>query len=98
MILRRVEVMSCGKIAGALYALLGLVFGVVFALLSLLGVGVAATLADEPGALFGALFGLGAVILIPLFYGTLGFVGGIIAAAVYNWLAGWIGGLELQLE
>ena len=46
----------------------------------------------------GALFGVGAVIFMPLFYGALGFITGIITAALYNLVAGWIGGVELQLE
>jgi hypothetical protein len=98
MILRRVGVMSCGKVGGVLYCLLGLVFGAVLALFSLLGAGVAATQPDQSGALFGALFGVGAVIFLPLFYGALGFIGGIIMAALYNLVAGWVGGVELQLE
>ncbi len=98
MILRRVGVLSCGKVGGGLYASLGLVFGGIIALFSLLGAGVAATQTDQSGALLGALFGVGAVIFMPLFYAALGFIGGIIMAALYNLVAGWVGGVELQLE
>ena len=100
MILRRVGVLSCGKVAGVLYGLLGLVFGVLLALVSLFGVGVAATQTAQSGTLlsFGALFGVGAVIFVPLLYGALGFVGGIITAALYNLVARWVGGVELHLE
>lgn len=88
----------CGKVGGALYGLLGLVFGVFLALFSLLGAGIAASQVDEPGVLLGALFGVGAVIFLPLFYGFFGFVGGIITAALYNLVAGWVGGVEMHLE
>ena len=98
MILRRVGVLSCGKVSGVLYGLLGSVLGVFFALFSLLGAGVAATQTDQSGAFLGALFGVGAVIFMPLFYAALGFIGGIIMAALYNLVAGWVGGVELQLE
>lgn len=95
-VLKRIGVLSCGKITGLLYALMGLIFGCIFALLSLLGAGVAAS-GGETEALWGALFGVGAVIFLPLFYGVLGFIGGLIMALLYNLVAGWIGGLEVEL-
>jgi hypothetical protein len=41
---------------------------------------------------------VGAVILLPIFYGITGFIGGIIMAAVYNFVAGVVGGVELDLQ
>lgn len=38
------------------------------------------------------------MIALPNFYGIMGFVGGIIMAAIYNFVAGIVGGLELDLE
>jgi hypothetical protein len=35
MVIRRIEPMSAAKVGGVLYALLGLLFGVIFSLLSL---------------------------------------------------------------
>ena len=46
----------------------------------------------------GVLFGVGAIVLLPIFYGLIGLVGGAIAAALYNLTARLIGGLELDLE
>ena len=48
--------------------------------------------------LFGFLFGAGAIILLPLFYGAIGFIAGLIGAFVYNIAAGVVGGIELDLE
>ena len=51
-------------------------------------------------ALFGAHgFPLGAVLVvfIPVLYAAVGFIGGIIGAAVYNWVASWTGGLEFEI-
>ena len=42
------------------------------------------------------MFGMG--ILMPVIYGVMGFIGGIIGAAVYNLVASWIGGIELEVE
>lgn len=52
----------------------------------------------ELGALGGLFFGVGAVIFLPLFYGVLGFVAGLISAFAYNVIAGAFGGLELEIE
>jgi hypothetical protein len=37
-------------------------------------------------------------ILMPVIYGVMGFIGGVISAAVYNLVARWIGGIELEVE
>ena len=44
----------------------------------------------------GMMFGFG--ILMPVIYGVFGFVGGIIMAVIYNLIARWIGGIEVEVE
>ncbi len=91
--IKSVGIGSSAKISGALYALMGLIFGGIFALTSLFSQG----LWDESPFL-GMMFGVGAIVFLPVFYGTMGLVAGAIGAALYNWVAGMIGGLELELE
>lgn len=101
MVIRKVGVLSLGKMMGALYALLGLIVGGCIALVSLLGAGFAAAASssdEQMPAAFGAFLGAGAVILFPLFYGVLGFIGGLITALIYNLVAGAVGGLELEVQ
>jgi len=43
-------------------------------------------------------FGFAALIMFPLMYGAIGFIGGLIWAALYNVVAGWIGGVELTFS
>ncbi len=38
------------------------------------------------------------VVVFPILYIILGFVGGIIRAFVYNLCANWVGGIELEFE
>ncbi len=98
MVLKRVGVLSCGKIMGLLYAGIGLIAGGIFALGSLVG-GVAGLAADDGGgAVFALFFGVGAVIFLPVFYGVMGFISGVVSAFLYNLVAGWIGGIELEFE
>jgi hypothetical protein len=96
--LKRIGPFSCGKIVGVLYAAMGLIVGAIFALFSLVG-GIAGMASDAgEGAVFAFFFGAGAVIVLPIFYGVLGFIGGVISAALYNLIAAWLGGIELEFE
>jgi hypothetical protein len=46
---------------------------------------------------FGGKGGAGFVILLPLLYTGAGFLAGVIGAALYNLIAGWTGGFEIEL-
>jgi uncharacterized membrane protein len=39
---------------------------------------------------------IGAIIIAPICYAILGFIGGLIGAVVYNFAAGMIGGIEVE--
>ncbi len=92
-ILRRIGVRSAAKVAGALYGLMGLFFGAVLTLVSLIGVSTGQT----PG-IQGLLFGVGSIIVLPILYGVMGYIMMAAVAALFNLVAGWTGGLELDLE
>jgi hypothetical protein len=98
MVITRISPMSCAKVSGLLYAVIGFVVG---ACISLVMLTVGSMAQDETmpmGAMFGALFGIGAIVMLPVFYGILGFIGGAIVAAAYNLVAGWAGGIELDVR
>ncbi len=80
---------SLAKIMGLLYALLGLIVGVIFLFVSL----IALAFTHVAGW-----FGLGAVILFPLMYGVMGVVFGYLTALLYNFAAQWTGGVEFEVE
>jgi hypothetical protein len=98
MVLKSIGVLSCGKLLGAMYALIGLIVGGIFALMSLVGMALPAPQGGEVSSLPFLFLGAAAVVVMPLVYGVMGFVAGLITAAIYNLLAGLIGGLELELE
>jgi hypothetical protein len=92
MVIRSVGALSFAKIMGTLYVILGLVFGGLLSLVAVAGMG-------QSGSGFGgALFGIGAVIILPIFYGCLGFVATLIGAWLYNMAAGIVGGVELETD
>jgi hypothetical protein len=98
MIINRIGVLSLGKLMAAVYGAMGLLFGAIFSLISLLGAAIGS--ASEAGgeAWFGLLFGVGAIIILPLFYGFFGFLGGLLTGALYNVAARVMGGLELEVS
>ena len=96
-----VNPLQVGKVFAALYALLSLLFVVPMLLFG----GLAAMVvhnAPSPNPAFhqsvnpavGMLFGGVGLIVFPVIYTVLGFVFGVIGAAIYNLVAKWTGGIE----
>lgn len=91
--LRSIGVLSCAKIFAVVHAVLGILIGFLFLVLGIFG---AALAPSQPKHGMVAIIVL--AVLMPVFYGVLGFVMGAVWAFVYNLAAESIGGLELQLE
>lgn len=89
----KIGVLSLGKILGAIYAIMGLIFGAIMTLTSL----ITGPVMYGPGVQ-SMFFGAAAIIILPVFYGVLGFIGGIITALIFNAATGFIGGLEIEVE
>jgi hypothetical protein len=82
-----VSPLQVGKVLAVLYGLLSLIFLPFFLLITFL----APTRRNgPPGFLFGGIF----MVIFPFIYAVMGFVFGIIAAAIYNLVAKWTGGIE----
>ncbi|HUL74063.1 MAG TPA: hypothetical protein VLT86_13235 [Vicinamibacterales bacterium] len=97
MVIKRVNPLSAAKVGGVLYALLGLVIGAVVSLVAVAFSGAMAAASDQAGgSMFGMLFGAGAIIILPICYGVIGFIGTLISAALYNLAARFAGGIEVE--
>lgn len=83
--IRRFGVAQTAKVLGVIYGLVGLVFAPIFILASVLSPG-------KPG------ISVGFALVLPIFYGFAGFVFSAIGAALYNLVATYVGGIEVQLE
>ena len=92
---KSVGVLSMGKMMGIMYALIGLIAGGIVSLMAMAGV---AAGAGKDGGGAAMLFGTGAIIMLPLFYGVMGFIGGIIMGFIYNIVAGIAGGIEMEIS
>ena len=75
------------KVLGVMYAIMGVLF-IPFVLL--------AYMYDPEGFGFG--FGFGFALLFPVLYGIFGFIFTAIGCWFYNIVAGWVGGIEVELD
>lgn len=96
MVITRIGAWSMGRIYGTISAAFGLLAGLMLAAASVIGSGLGAN--DDMPAGLGALFGVGAVIFLPICYGVLGLLAGALTAALYNLFAGMVGGVEMDLK
>jgi hypothetical protein len=99
MTITRVGPLSCAKVAGLLYVVIGLIAGGLFSLVAMAGgfAAAAASPSNDAGA-FAALFGVGAIIILPICYGVFGFIGTLIMAGLFNVAAGMVGGIEVDAQ
>jgi hypothetical protein len=80
---KRIAPLQAGKMLAGIYALLSLIA---------IPIMLIAAFTNSAG------IPLGMAIAMPLLYIAIGFVGGIIGAAFYNIVAGWLGGFEIDYE
>jgi hypothetical protein len=93
--IKRLGVASVSKTLLIVYGVIGLIVGALVSLISLLSAPLAS---GSAGAGARLLLGIGAIIAMPIFYGIVGAIVGAIVAWVYNLAAGFVGGIEVQLE
>jgi hypothetical protein len=91
MLVTRVGPLSCAKVAGLMYLVVGLVVGCLVSLAALFAP------AGEAGS-FGVLFGVGAVLLFPILYGGGGFLMTLTIAWLFNVVAGITGGIDIEMR
>ena len=96
MIIKRIDPVSAGKISGIIGVAIGLIAGVFFFLFSSM---IAGAMAHQGSGFAGAMFGgVAGIVVLPLFYGVFGFIGGLVQAFIYNLAAGWVGGIRVEAE
>lgn len=90
--LKKIGVLSLAKFEAILMAFIGLILGIFYAILgTIFG-------AFTGSAVLGAGLGFLAIIILPILYAIFGFIAGAIGAFLYNLVAGWIGGIEIEFE
>lgn len=93
MVIKRVGVLRLAVFQAALMAAFGL-----FAALLILLFGAMLGSANHQAGMFGMVGGIAALIFLPIMYGVIGFIAGAIGGALYNLVAGVVGGIEIDVE
>jgi hypothetical protein len=90
--LKKVKPSSLAKFSAIMGLFVGLIYSVVFIFIMLIASGSQKSI--------GIGFGLGivGVILIPIIYAGMGYIGGLIYAVIFNVIARFSGGIELEVE
>ena len=86
--IKRFSIGQAAKFLGVLYLLFGLLFVPFFLFIGMMAPN------DGGGAFVG---GTMMAVAMPLIYAIMGLVGGAIGAALYNLVAGWVGGIEVEI-
>ena len=91
--IKSVGVLSCAKVMGAVYGAMGLL-----AIPICIVIGLASLATGEKEGAIGAVGMIILGIFAPVFYGAMGFVFGALTAWVYNLMAKWLGGIQIELQ
>ncbi len=91
--IKRIEPLQLGKMLAILYGIMGLLFLPFFLVASLASASMPAQ--QRMGMMA---FGAGFAIAMPFLYAGMGFVCGALGAFIYNIVAKWIGGIEVEVE
>jgi len=91
--IKSIAPLQLGKMLAILYGIMGLLFIPFFLLMSLASAQMPAQ--QRVGMLA---FGVGFAFAMPFIYAGMGFVCGALGALIYNVVAKWIGGIEVEVE
>ncbi len=89
--LKGIDVLSFAVVMGLVHAVIGVVFGVIAAIVG------STILGFLGGAALGTLSAL-AIIVYPILFFIMGFIGGAVFAIVYNFVASHYRGIRINLE
>jgi hypothetical protein len=89
--IKRIVPKSLGRIMGLLYGIVGAVTGLFISIATLMA-------GSTDGGGLNHVFGVAAIILVPVLYAIGGFIGGYVTAWVYNLVAKRVGGIEIETQ
>ena len=87
---KKVDIMSMAKVQAVICAIFGLILGITVALFG-------GIIGSVSGSVMGV-WGIASIIILPILYAIFGFIAGALGAVFYNLAAGWVGGIEVELE
>ena len=95
MVLKSVDPMALARVL----AVMGVIWGLIYTILYLV---MGTTLEAYTGRFYQGFMMIGAgtfgVILLPIYYGVIGFVAGYVGALIYNYVVKFVGGVKIELK
>lgn len=91
-VIKRVGIISVAKITALIVGVIGLIMGIIFALIA----GAFGAITGMPAWIHG--LGIAAIIIFPILYAIGGFIYGAVIAGIYNITAGVVGGIDLEFQ
>ncbi|MEP2775093.1 MAG: hypothetical protein ABJQ29_08490 [Luteolibacter sp.] len=92
-----VSVVQAGIVLGGLYALISVIISVFLVIFGLIALAAGSGSGDAAAAMGGVVGIMVIAVIIPFIYGAMGFVGGVVVAAIYNLIAKMTGGIEVTV-
>ncbi|MCP3683047.1 MAG: hypothetical protein GY861_10185 [bacterium] len=96
--LKKIDPISAGKIYGIMMVIFGVLIGLIYALYFIIMGAVLSFGADSVTGITMIIIGVAIAVAAPVMYGIIGFLSGIIGAAIYNLVAKKIGGLKVEIS
>ncbi len=100
--IKKLGVLSVAKMEAAILLVISLLisipYGLIIIIYSLFGAGMVGGNAAFAVGGGGVIVGILVMIGLPIFYSIMGFIGGAIAALLYNLFANFVGGIEIEVE
>ncbi len=91
--IKRIAPLQLGKMLAILYGIMGLIFMPFFLIIPFIASQMPAQQRVGVMAL-----GAGFALFLPVLYAAMGFVFGALGALLYNAVAKWVGGIEVEVE
>ena len=95
--LKAIGPVSSAKVLGVFYTAIGLIAGVIVAAIGLTGA-VVGHASEGMNPMLSGLFSVGAIVVLPVLYGVMGALGGLIFSWLYNVIARLVGGIQVTLQ
>ncbi len=100
--LKKIAVFSFAKFQAFMGVLIGLIFGILYSfgglIIDTLVSSGYITSSETPGLSFGTILAFGALLGMPIIFGTAGFLLGIVEAILYNLFAKWLSWIKIDFE
>lgn len=99
---KKINVLSLAKLQAVILAIAGLIAGILYSfgglmIDTLVSMGwISPVAASTPGLSFGTVLAFGALLVMPVLAGIVGFLAGAIGAILYNIFGRWFGGIAID--